>query len=231
MNDVTIIIPCGGHHGQFVGEAVDSAIAAGADNIIVVDDKSCPPVDLKRFKSVIVSCPVDHIGRSAARNIAISLAMTKWLYFLDADDWMEPTAISDFRTILDQCDSEPQMIYADYHYRTEGDPDHLILVKKAEFMRKRWDTRNLVNIGMFVKCDRFKLIGGFDEDVSMGEYWDFFLKYTANPKITVYKHSRPFFIARANGSVHPDPKRALMVGSRKIACLIKAGYYLPWRDI
>lgn len=229
MNDVTVIIPCGGHHAAFIGEAVESALQAGADHIIVVDDYSQPAVDMKSDHNVTVLTATHHIGRSAARNLAAEKVTTEWMYFLDADDWMEPTAIQDFRKII-AC-HKADIIYADYHYRSSEYPDQLIPVEKPEFIRKRNDSRNLVNIGMFVKRNRFDLIGGFTKDICMGEYWDFFLRYTANPSIVVHKHTRPFFIARAYGSVEPNPTRALQYGCRRIARRIRSNYYMQWKAI
>lgn len=227
MNDVTIIIPVGGHHSRYVCEAVQSCFAGPVHpkRVIVVDDHAQPPVRLQRDPRILLLCPAQHIGRSAARNLAARDADTDWLYFLDADDWLEPTALSDFDATVN---NGIDLLYADYQYR-DGMGTHP--VRKQLWRYKFRDQRNLVNIGMFVKRERFYKVGGFDDDVAMAEYWDFFIRYTANPKVKVVKGGRPYFTARAQSSVHPKAKEALESGSDKIAALIRGGYYDKWRKI
>ena len=229
MIEVTVIIPCGGWHSRYVNDAVQSCLQADPPptKIIVVDDGSVPPVRLGRHPLVELLCLPTHSGRSAARNLAVELATTDWLYFLDSDDFLEPTAIADFLSIVEArpCD----LAYADYDYLTAT--SERVRVGKAPWVFMPTDCRNLVNIGLFVKRDRFRLVGGFDEDMAIGEYWDFFLRYTANKAAKVVKHNRPFFVARQSSSVNPKAQPLMEQASLKIAAMIRGQYYHRWKNL
>lgn len=225
---LTVIIPCGGHHAKYVNDAVQSCLngTERPERIIVVDDCARPPVRLARHDVVSVLSATQHIGRSAARNWAARSTDTEWLYFLDADDMLEPTAIADFKSLLHH---SPDIIYADYQYLDQQGVKQV--VEKKMFTRRPTDCHNYYNIGMFVKRERFELIGGFDDDMAMAEYWDFFLRYTANEKVRIMKHTRPFFTARQNASVSPNAYTALRRGCEKITAMIRGQYYYPWRKV
>jgi len=143
---------------------------------------------------------------------------------LDADDFLEPTAISDFQKIIE--DETVDLIYADYDYINEQ--GERVRVKKHPFNRVANLRRNLANIGMFVRRNRFLALNGFDEDMMVAEYWDFFIRYSMNPKIKVIKHDRPFFVARAGTSILPNAKQLMVSASLKIGAMLRGGYYRKW---
>lgn len=238
MNDaVSVIIPCGAWHGKYIGEAVSSCLKADPppDRVVVVDDLANPPVHLNQSQSVSLYRLKEHRGRSYARNFAVQKASTPWLFFLDADDFLEPTAIADFQTII--ASNKADLIYADYDYVNQGGVRTKVAKRQSKLrcsrrrLRPPRFYRNIVNIGMFVRSDRFKMIGGFDENMAIAEYWDFFLRYTANPHIRVIKHSRPFFVARQSSSVLPDAKELMADASLRIRKMTKKGYYGQWKNL
>jgi len=229
---VTVIIPVGGHHGICVVDAVNSCFEAdpAPKEVIVVDDccdnlapKDISKATLYRFKR--------HRGRSAARNFAATKAKTPWLFFLDADDVLEPTAIADFHKC---CRKHPDVVYADYDF-IDPSADKRVRVEQppvpTKLRERRIYTYNPVNIGMFVKRQRYLDVGGMDEDMAIGEYRDFFLRYTANPKVIIEKHDRPFFVAGAQTSVLKDAGPLMTMASQKIMALIRGGYYWRWIDV
>lgn len=227
MDDrVSIIIPCGGNHAQYVGDAVGSCLRADPppDEIIVVDDFMMPPISLNHTPIVKVYRLGAHRGRSYARNYGADQAHSEWLFFLDADDFLEPTAISDFQKIIE--DEAVDLIYADYDYIDEQ--GKRVRVEKCPYTRMAILRRNPVNIGMFIRRDRFLALNGFNEDMMVAEYWDFFIRYSMNPKIKVLKHNRPFFVARADTSILPNAKELMTLASLKIDAMRRGGYYRKW---
>ena len=225
---VAVIIPCGGHHGQFIAGAVQSCLDSTdlPDAIIVVDDASAGFDPLPAHDILHVIMAPKHIGRSAARNLAAKEAKTEWLFFLDADDVLEPTALSDFRGHLDASSGRLNLLYADYDY-IDADGTRCRVEKRAFEHRKiRPMPYNYFNIGMFVRRGRFIEIGGFDEDMTFGEYWDLALRYIAagNPPLVV-KNRRPLFVARAGSSVSPNPMKGMADATRKMQAMILGGYY------
>lgn len=226
--EVTVIIPCGGHHATLLRDAVASCLNAkpAPDRIIIIDDDAAPPVNIIGApENVQVYRLPYHRGRSAARNFAIQMAVTPWIYFLDADDFLEPTAISDFRAIVN--DAPINLVYADYDWIDTTGQRHR--VAKQEFNQRLVGSNNPCNIGFFVQRERTLAINGFDDDMSIGEYWDFFLRYVSNPKVKIHKHNRPFFAARQLSSVLPEAPALLQMASLKISAMIRGGYYQAWK--
>jgi glycosyltransferase involved in cell wall biosynthesis len=229
-NQVTVIIPWGIGHLTLLGTVLESCMKASPrpDQIIVVEDfpGSKAEEHFVKYPSVKFYCLGEHRGRSYARNFAVAKADTPWLYFLDADDFLEPTAIEDFREIM--VNNRLDLLYADYDYIDKTGKRNR--VRKKPFKRQRIIEfgYNYVNIGMFVRRDRFLAVGGFDEDMAICEYWDLFLRYVMNPRIRIHKHSRPFFVARQASSVLPNAEIMMERGTRKIQALVRGGYYKQW---
>jgi len=228
--EVTVIIPCGRGHARYVRRAIDSCLDADPrpDAIIVIDDCSNPPV--REFHNDIVTFLrlTEHRGRSYARNHAVSFAKTRWLFFLDSDDVMEPTAIKDFR---ENCvDRFADIFYADYWVNNGSDKKETYVQPPVDANRRMRcaKTYNPANIGMFVKRGRFYKIGGFDEDMTYAEYSDFFFRYIANPKIVIVKNARPLFTASVSTSAEDDAEKKMAMGIKKVYAMIKGGYYKDW---
>jgi len=227
IREVSVIIPCGAGHERLLPEAVASCLAASPapEHIIVIDD-FCP-VAVPGQSGTLHYRLEQHRGRSYARNIGAKLAQTPWLYFLDADDFLEPTAIGDFGKHLQS--GALDLLYGDYDYLDgKGQRQN---VKKRAFSRKDGICYNAVNIGLFVRRDRFWAVGGFDDDIAIGEYWDLFLRYAINPRIKVVKNERPLFCARGSSSVWPEPGKLMERATAKIQAMIRGNYYRGYMAI
>lgn len=93
---LSIIIPYYNRNhsiGRMLDSLLDQDISPSDYEIIVVDDGSQEePVVLKDYAnrySQIHYHRIDHTGVSPARNLGISLATGKWLYFCDSDDFLQ----------------------------------------------------------------------------------------------------------------------------------------------
>jgi glycosyltransferase involved in cell wall biosynthesis len=94
--DVSIIIPTF-NRAQFLGAAIDSALAQGEGvEVIVVDDGSTDGTAalLAGYGDRVRSLRQSNQGASAARNLGAERANGEYLFFLDSDDLLEPDAIA-----------------------------------------------------------------------------------------------------------------------------------------
>jgi Glycosyl transferase family 2 len=93
------------NYGQFVGQAIDSALAQDHDKlqIIVVDDGStdASPEIIRSYGDSIEALLKDNGGNSSVINAALPLCSGEIVMFLDADDYLYPNAVS---RILDRWD-------------------------------------------------------------------------------------------------------------------------------
>lgn len=96
---VSIIIPCY-NQARFLSDALDSALAQEYDalEIIVVNDGSTDDFDARsapyQNDARVKIINQENRGLPAARNRGIRESRGEYLKFLDADDWLVPTAIA-----------------------------------------------------------------------------------------------------------------------------------------
>lgn len=225
MTNITVIIPCADQHRVYLPGAVQSVVhGVGPKADIVVVDDACKNEIVRMDPAKVIRCPA-HRGRCEARNIGARSVETPWLFFLDADDWLMPTAIADMEQLI-VSNKDLGLAYADYEYVTpQGER---VVLAKPGYEKNRLMHHNGVNIGMLVRRDRFLKVGGFDRRIEIPEYWDFFLRYTANPKVCVIHHWRPFFTAQSGVSIVGDAEQAMARGTRQIQGLIGRGHYRRW---
>ncbi|TIQ11887.1 MAG: glycosyltransferase family 2 protein, partial [Mesorhizobium sp.] len=103
---VSIIIP-NYNYARFLKRSIDSALKQDyADvEVIVVDDASQDnsTTIIESYRDEIVACPrVQNGGHAAAFNTGFAASSGKIVLFLDADDYLYPTAVS---TIVDTWDA------------------------------------------------------------------------------------------------------------------------------
>src|SRR5687767_14191340 len=96
MSDVTAVIACF-NYGLYLREAVDSALAEGAQ-VVVVDDGSTEP--LPELPPEVELVRQGNQGVARARNAGIRLAQTPFVLALDADDRLLPGALAVLREPL-----------------------------------------------------------------------------------------------------------------------------------
>jgi glycosyltransferase involved in cell wall biosynthesis/LmbE family N-acetylglucosaminyl deacetylase len=92
----SVVIPSY-NHAQWLGEAIDCALAQTvACEVIVVDDGSTDrtPALIQRYGNRIRSAIVPHAGPSRARNHGLDLAQGEFVMLLDADDLIAPTKVA-----------------------------------------------------------------------------------------------------------------------------------------
>lgn len=223
-------------HASLVGEAIDSCLQAKPrpEQIVVVDDASDPPVvlgGLSETPGLLFQRFDEHAGRSAARNHAVlNMSTTPWLYFLDADDWLMPTAIHDFRNVMRR-HPYVQLIWADYvHSTIRMGPGKLCQQKRfrRKTLHRDMRTITMAHIGLFVQRARFEAIGGFEVGLDIGEDRDFFSRYAFNIRIKLWKHDRPFVRTRWGQHALPDAGRLYGEGMKVINKRFEDGYYNEW---
>ena len=117
---VSVVIPCGGHHLSYVADALDSLEAQTHvhwEAIVVLDFKEHeyeePVAWLKTAYPFVQWLYGPRKGAGAARNAGALEARAPFLLFLDADDFLRPDAL---RMLLAEQDgrTEPAIVYSDY---------------------------------------------------------------------------------------------------------------------
>lgn len=120
-SDLTIIVPVYKIKEEYLRQCIESLVNQDNSNykIILVDDGSpdncgliCDEYAAKNKCIRVVHQP--NQGVSAARNAALEIADTKWITFVDADDWIANNYVSQIYKELEGEAKEADIILFDY---------------------------------------------------------------------------------------------------------------------
>jgi glycosyltransferase involved in cell wall biosynthesis len=177
---VSVVIPVGTGHTNYVPAALDSLLAQDFRQweVIVVDDTLEKNVRerLSAYPFAIVH-EVALNGRATmgpghARNEGAKLARGTLLFWLDADDWLAvPHAL---RLLVTKYVETGAYVYSDwvgYDGRnfTEGIAN--------EYSAEAWLSKGQHAVSALVPVEAHHAVGGFDEDIRGWEDWDYFAKF------------------------------------------------------
>ena len=168
---------------EYIVETIQSVLSQSHQNfeIIIVDDGSDPEhADyLREFladKPAIRYAVQNNQGVAAARNHAARLAGGKYFLFLDSDDLILPDYIEKCVAVLES-NPDCKLVYplAEYFDAQEGlwnlpDYDGLESLLKG----------NRIPIISMHRAEDFVSLGGFDENLTTHEDWDFWIRLLSN---------------------------------------------------
>lgn len=103
-HELTVIIPAFRAEGT-IQRAVDSALAAGAETVIVVDDGSDDATGQRAEAAGAICIRQENAGAAKARTTGATHTTSKYLIFLDSDDELIPTAVQRSVQILEETPS------------------------------------------------------------------------------------------------------------------------------
>jgi len=203
---VSVIIPVSKNHTNLVIDAIDSVEGQSMRNweLIVVFDSN-EELNRESFPFAKFLHTGGGKGAGAARNLGAKHATADLLLFLDADDWLRPTALETMVTAY-LAGGENEIIYSDYAGRAYIDnaeanklsaANRLIgmsqtgeaIIKHSAYDYDCFNAQRkpiLNNRGEFyIWCLVSSLvpkkwhneIGGFDENMESWEDWDYWIRF------------------------------------------------------
>ena len=177
---LSIIIACGPNHGGLLVNAIES-VAAQTDNhweLIIVDDTDDGDLATKGYHSYNDKYPFIKWLRSpklhnvsAARNFGAANSAGRYLAFLDADDYLLPMFVEKTLNVIRGCENDGSLVYTDW-ISMPGNEAH-----QAE----NWSLDRLMDHALFAVTfvhpkSSWRDCGGFSEDLSLWEDWDYTIK-------------------------------------------------------
>ena len=180
---VSIIIP-NYNYGHFVGEAVESALTQTYVHIetIVVDDGSTDnSIEvLRNFGEKITLIAQKNAGVAVARNRGIQASNGEFVAFLDSDDsWLPEKIEKQIRRF--QEDPSIGLVHCGYVVFDASSRvvEHLNGLEGSlshEMLRFEQPAILGGGSGVMVKKEVLGRVGGFDQDVSPAEDWEFYYR-------------------------------------------------------
>jgi glycosyltransferase involved in cell wall biosynthesis len=190
-SDVTVVIPTLGR-SRFLGEAVESALAEEPAEVLVVSDGAG---NLAVPGARVV--PVEHAGRSAARNRGVAEARTELVAFLDDDDLVVPGRLSRQAGALGQAPlTFGRVIVVDGERRPRADWNSLLErrfpsgpVGPVEVLSRQTP---IYTSATLVRRKAFLEAGGYDPSLDAYEDLDLYLRVapvvpTPGPAVAIYR--------------------------------------------
>jgi glycosyltransferase involved in cell wall biosynthesis len=178
--DITVVVACF-NYGEFVGEAVESAVdqRGGPPSIVVVDDGSTEP----ETHAALAALEADGIrvvrqenrGVSAARNAGLALSATPYVLVLDADDRLAPGALVALREPLDR---DASLGFSYGFMRLFGDMSGTI--RFPGYDPYRLLHRHTIGLSALMRTEVFAATGGFDAAFAHYEDWELWVNALAH---------------------------------------------------
>jgi glycosyltransferase involved in cell wall biosynthesis len=179
--EVSVVIPVWDRH-ETLFEAIGSALRQEDVNheVIVVDDGSEPPLDLRAIVDGRLRL-VRHDrnrGPAAARNSGVAVARGRYLAFLDSDDTWEPGKLA-LQLRAARGAGELTAIGCGWRYRRDG-AWHIVIPHDAEgaeaFASGAWHGAGTT---MLLPQSAVALVGPQDEEMQRLEDYDWYLRLAA----------------------------------------------------
>jgi glycosyltransferase involved in cell wall biosynthesis len=187
---VSVIIPVGPGHAQHLNKALDSLLAQTFKQweAIVVWDASRDETTgdgpvfgklaglFKPYPFVTIAMGLGGEGAGVARNRGIEIAKAPLLFFLDADDYLVPTALE--KLVKAYITGNRTFVFSDWYAATPGQPLEHMNCQEYNQEAVREKIQHAVSI--LIETEAVRKVGGFDEQLATWEDWDFFIKLAAH---------------------------------------------------
>ena len=217
---VTVYIPCH-DYGRFLVQAVESVLGQSYDDweLIIVDDGSADDTFIiadryatTHLDRIRVLHHIPARGLQACANLALEAARGEYIMRLDADDYLDESALLVLATYLDRY-PDVGLVYPNYTYVDEqGD------VLGVENRKKIGEEAQLLDLPAHGACTMvrkrvLKTIGGYNEGYGAQDGHELWLKVLH--RFQVANISTPLFYYRQHDeSLSSDQQRILTARER-----------------
>lgn len=195
---VSVVIPVGPNHTLLVKDAVESVDAQFYRDweCIVVNDSGQKLPELPAWVRVIETGKKTPIGVAAARNLGIAASRAPLFLPLDADDLLQPRALS---LMVEAFKATKDIIYSDM-YEDPETPGSYKVFSFRDFDATNLTRGTLHTVTALTPRAVWRDVGGYDENLPAWEDWDFQLK-CADKGYCSRRVAQPLFIYRKHTGI------------------------------
>lgn len=187
---ISVIIPFL-NPGEKLKKAIESLATDNTSDleIIIWNDGSNDDFDYQSLSasySHVIYKSDENRGVSEARNRASKLAGGKYLLFLDADDWMEPNAISLFLDLIGR-DSALDLVFSwsRIHDLKSNKTEEWKKYQQMVFVGKSIAFTNLAGT-FLIKKEIFDQVGGYNSSLRFSENLDLLIRVLSLRNLNIF---------------------------------------------
>jgi peptidoglycan/xylan/chitin deacetylase (PgdA/CDA1 family)/ubiquinone/menaquinone biosynthesis C-methylase UbiE len=221
--EVSVIVPAF-NRAETIAATLDSLVAQTFEDweAIIVDDGSTDSTAEvvgayasgdQRIRLLTQA----NAGVSAARNVGIEASRGRWVFFLDADDWVTPEALA---LLVRAVEHDPERAVAIGR-------SVLVMPNGAEVVEPEPPPSNEMFVEMARRCvysihtaiqptELVRAVGGFDTSLIAGEDWDLWQRIARTGPTYVYLPEKIAYYRVRRASASRAPLRLLLDGHKVI---------------
>jgi glycosyltransferase involved in cell wall biosynthesis len=207
------------NYGKFIRKSIESALEQTLHDfeLIIIDDGSTDNskeiIEEYRANPKVAIVYQKNKGLNITNNIAMRLAKGKYLMRLDADDFLEPSAIEVMSARL-ETDESLGLIFPDYYYVNAEN------VRTGE--ERRHDFEKEVSLYdqpahgacTMIRLEYLRNLGGYNESFTCQDGYDLWIKFIMHHKVS--NINQPLFSYRRHGSNLTTNEERLLQTRKKI---------------
>jgi glycosyltransferase involved in cell wall biosynthesis len=172
---ISVVVPVGPGHESYLPTALESLLAQSFRDweVIVVDDTAegmAISALARTYPFVKYVATEGRKGAGAARNRGLGQVKTPLVLFLDADDYLLPTALE--KMLRFYLESGGKYVYTDWLAVTDKIEEKQV----PEYSQAEWLKNGLHAVTVLMPAEDARRVGGFDEKLTGWEDWEFFIK-------------------------------------------------------
>lgn len=210
--NVSVVIPTY-NDAEYIKSALQSVQSSAVAEIIVIDDNSTDTTISTLKNEQLVSNftlleNVQNSGPSVSRNKGIVAAKSKWIAFLDGDDYWLPKRLEKMIAMVEQNPSI-DIVFSDALIEQDGamtdtrQSSLMPIPESTDNIREYLFKRNCINMcAVLIKTSLAKKIL-FDETLRSAEDYDFWIRVAATNSVFKYT-SEPLVVYRKYGKSLSD---------------------------
>ncbi|MEL6864690.1 MAG: glycosyltransferase family 2 protein [Bacteroidota bacterium] len=176
------------NYGRYIKQAVESVLNQSFQDfeLLIIDDGSTD--DSRTIIESYANHPQIKIiyqqnqGLNITNNIALRLAVGKYIMRLDADDYLAPEALESMIQVL-EADSTLGLVFPDY-YLVDQNNNITAEIRRHDFGEEvTLLDQPAHGACTMIRVENLKAVGGYDEQYSCQDGYELWIKFIANFKV------------------------------------------------
>ena len=216
------------NYARFLRQSIESVLKQTLSRveILIIDDGSTDNsreiiesyAKLPRIKTIYQQ----NRGLNITNNIAMRAACGKYIMRLDADDFLEPTALQEMYDILES-DAELGLVFPDYYYvdaegfRTGEERRHNFQKEVSLYDQPAHGACTMIRLSFL------KALGGYNESFTCQDGYDLWIKFITHHKVA--NINKPLFSYRRHGTNLTTDESKILETRKKIKDLFVSQYH------